>query len=147
MCFRSVDSGYQDKLKWYDGAVGGRKNTKTGEENQEENEFELVSGEFDCKCETPVSLLYFIGEEDITMQKFGFLLDFGLLSRISCSQFSMRNDIIFDESAIYCIRALHFNLALCSSLRSMAKSSNPKELEVDFLFWQTGTFSRTLLLP
>ena len=93
-----------DTLELDDGAVGGRETKKNGDENEETDEFELVSGEFDCKCATPVSLLYFIGEigeEDIAMQKFGFLLDFDLLFRVSCSQFIMSNNIIFDESAIY----------------------------------------------
>lgn len=86
-----------DKFELDDGAAGGRETNKDGDKNEETDEFELVSGEFDRKCETPVSLLYFIGGEDIAMQKFGFLIDFDLLFRFSCSQFSMSNNIIFDD--------------------------------------------------
>ena len=105
MCFRSVY--VENKLELDDGAAGGRQKTKSGDENDEE-EFELVIVEFGRKCGTPVSLLHFGGgEEDIAMQNFGFLLDFDLLSRVSCSQFSMRN-IIFDEAAVFGhVREIH----------------------------------------
>ena len=99
MCFWSVKI-IQDKLELDDGAAGGRETNKTGDENGEEVEFELESEEVSRKCETPVSLLYFVQEADIAMQKFGLLLDLSLLFRIRCSQFSISKNVIFDESAM-----------------------------------------------
>lgn len=99
MCFWGVGVIHY-KLKLDDGAAGGRKTNKIGDETEEEDEFELVSGDVSRKCETPVSLLYFIREEDIAMQKFSFLLNFDIVFCVRCSHISMTNNIMFIESSL-----------------------------------------------
>lgn len=95
-CFGVIN----DKLELDDGAAGGRETNKNGDEN-EEDEFELESGDFSRKCETPVSLLYLVEEEDLARQKFNVLRAFTLLFLVRCSHFSTSNNIIFDESVFF----------------------------------------------
>lgn len=67
-----------DKLELNDGAAGGRDTKKNGDQNEEEDEFELESGDSSRKCGTPVSFLCFVGEEDLARQKVNVLRAFKL---------------------------------------------------------------------